>query len=207
METPQGNAPDNSKSQSPSGSTPNDRVEGGHDRGCRDGRHGRRGRGGGRFLFVLVVALAAGVAGGFIGKSLAHGHSFMGPSSDPAKREARIEQGVKRFASRIDATPEQQLKLTAIAKDAANDIAPIREKLLSAGKQALAITSAPTFDRAALERLRTEQVALGDSVSKRIAQALADAADVLTPEQRQKVAERLGERMEGRDRDGRFFRG
>ena len=83
----------------------------------------------------------------------------------------------------------------------------MREKLHSAGKQALAITSASTFDRAAMERLRAEQVALADSVSKRLTQALADAAEVLTPEQRQKVAGRLNERMEKHDRGWGFFRG
>ena len=83
----------------------------------------------------------------------------------------------------------------------------MREKLHSAGKQALAITSAPTIDRAAMERLRAEQVALADSVSKRITQAFADAAEVLTPEQRQKVAGRLTERMEHRERGWGYFRG
>ena len=79
-------------------------------------------------MFALVIALVAGVAGGFIGKSFAHGHSFMGLSSDPVKRDAQVEHGVKRFASRVDASPEQQQKLTAIAKDAAKDIAPMRDK-------------------------------------------------------------------------------
>lgn len=205
METTQGNTPVDSKPNPPLASAPNDGGNDRHSRGCRD--NGRHGRGRGRFLFALVLALVAGAAGGFIGKSLAHGHSFIGLSNDPAKRDAQVEHGVKRFASRVDATPEQQQKLTAIAKDAAKDIAPMREKLRSAGKKALEITSAPTIDRAAMERLRAEQVALADSVSKRITQALADAADVLTPEQRQKVAGRLIERMEHRERGWGSFRG
>jgi Spy/CpxP family protein refolding chaperone len=205
METAQGSIPVDSKINPPPASAPNDVGDGHRNRGCRD--HGRHGRGRGRFLFALVIALVAGVAGGFIGKSFAHGHSFMGLSSDPAKRDVQVEHRVKRFASRVDATPEQQQKLTAIAKDAAKDIAPMREKLHSAGRQALEITAAPTIDRAAMERLRAEQVAVADSVSKRITQALADAADVLTPEQRQKVAGRLNERMEHHERGWGFFRG
>ena len=207
METTQGSSPIDSKTNPQSTSVPNGGGDGRHNRGAHDGCSGQRRRGGGRFLFALVIALVAGVAGGFIGKSFAHGHSFMGLSSDPVKRDAQVEHGVKRFASRVDATPEQQQKLTAIAKDAAKDIVPMREKLRSAGKQALEITSAPTIDRAAMERLRAEQVTLADSVSKRITQALADAADVLTPEQRQKVAGRLNERMEHHERGWGFFRG
>jgi periplasmic protein CpxP/Spy len=49
--------------------------------------------------------------------------------------------------------------------------------------------TAPTIDRSAIERLRAEQIGLAETASKRIAQALADAADVLSPEQRRKVAD------------------
>jgi Spy/CpxP family protein refolding chaperone len=57
------------------------------------------------------------------------------------------------------------------------------------------LLSAATIDRAAIEALRAEQVALADATSKRLAQALADTADVLTPEQRVKLAERVSRRM------------
>ena len=49
--------------------------------------------------------------------------------------------------------------------------------------------TAPTVDRTAIERLRAEQIGLAETASKRIAQALADAAEVLSPEQRRKVAD------------------
>jgi hypothetical protein len=37
--------------------------------------------------------------------------------------------------------------------------------------------------------LRAEKIGLAETASKRIAQALADAADVLSPEQRRKAAD------------------
>jgi Spy/CpxP family protein refolding chaperone len=49
--------------------------------------------------------------------------------------------------------------------------------------------TAPTIDRSAIERLRAEQIGLAETASKRIAQALADTADVLSPEQRRKVTD------------------
>jgi Spy/CpxP family protein refolding chaperone len=54
---------------------------------------------------------------------------------------------------------------------------------------------APTIDRVALERLRVEQVQNVDALSKRILAAVEDAAEVLTPEQRQKFARHLQGRM------------
>ena len=168
------------------------------------GRHGCRG---GRFLFIIFVALAAGTAGGYIGKSYAQGRHFMAMSGDPAKMDERVDRMVKRFASKVDATPEQQQKLATIAKGASRDMAPVRDKLRDARKQAIEIARAPTVDRAALEKLRVEQLQLADSVSKRMTQALADAAEVLTPEQRHKITGRLAERMEHREHGWGWQRG
>jgi len=53
------------------------------------------------------------------------------------------------------------------------------------------LLAAPTIDRAAIEKLRAEQITLADASSKRMTQALADAGEVLNPEQRKKLAERM----------------
>ena len=44
-------------------------------------------------------------------------------------------------------------------------------------------------DRGALERIREAELKLAESASDRMVNAIADAADVLTPEQRGKLAE------------------
>jgi hypothetical protein len=49
----------------------------------------------------------------------------------------------------------------------------------------------PTVDRAALEKLRADQISTHEAVSKQLVQAVADAADVLSPEQRRKIADML----------------
>ena len=161
--------------------------------GQRCGAHGN-GRRRGAFIFTLAVALAAGLAGGYVGKSFAHGgpgHARDGMAADPAKMDQRVEHMISRLASRVDASAEQKEKLGAIAKSAVTDLAPLREKAQAARKQAIAILAAANVDRSALERLRAEQIQLADSGSKRVTQALADAADVLTPAQRTKLAERM----------------
>jgi Spy/CpxP family protein refolding chaperone len=59
------------------------------------------------------------------------------------------------------------------------------------------LLSQPQIDRGALEALRAKQSRAMDEISRRLTQSLADAAEVLTPEQRGKLAERM-ERRRGR---------
>ncbi|MBL8384301.1 MAG: Spy/CpxP family protein refolding chaperone [Burkholderiales bacterium] len=163
----------------------------------RGRRHGFRF---GKALTVIAIAAAAGFAGGYAGKSFAQGFGQRGAMSaalDPAQMDERVERMVRHFAVAVDASPEQKDRLAAIARDVARDMAPLREKMRAARKEGIALMAAPAVDRAALERLRAEQVGLADASSRRVTQALADAAEVLTPEQRQKLAERaqrFGER-------------
>jgi Spy/CpxP family protein refolding chaperone len=162
-----------------------------------------KGRRRGAFIFTLAVALAAGLTGGYVGKSFAHegsGSMRGGMPMDPAKMDQHVEHMIKRLASKVDASAEQKEKLTVIAKSAAKDLSPLREKAQSARKQGIALLSAANVDRAAIERLRAEQIQLADAGSKRLTQALADVAEVLTPAQRTKLAESLqhGRRWGGR---------
>lgn len=140
---------------------------------------------------VLVVVAGAGLA------TLAHGHGrwhrgggLMGGPVDPARLDEHVDRMLKHVAVEVDATEAQKQALAPIAKAAARDLLPLRERFRDGRRQAIALLSAPTVDRAAIETLRATQLALADEASRRIAQALADAADVLTPEQRMKLAER-----------------
>ena len=107
----------------------------------------------------------------------------------PAQIDDRIDRVTKHMAIEIDATADQQAKIAAIAKAAVADLRPLREKAQATRAQAVTLLTAPTIDRSAIERLRAEQIGLAETASKRIAQALADTADVLSPEQRRKVAD------------------
>jgi Spy/CpxP family protein refolding chaperone len=164
----------------------------------RGSRHGFRF---GKLLFVVAIAAAAGFAGSYAAKSFAQapfGHrAAMAAPMDPAQMDEHAERMVKHLAVEVDATPEQRAKLTTIAKDLARDMAPLREKLRSARTQGIELMAAPTIDRAAIEKLRAEQITLADASSKRVTQALADSAEVLTPDQRKKLAERM-QKMGGR---------
>ena len=157
------------------------------------------------FRRTAIAALVASLAAGFGGQAWAHGGGhggwhrgggFMGGPMD----DQRIERMVKHLAVDVEATPEQQAKLTEIAKAAAKDLRPLREKSRDARLQGMKLLAAPTIDRAAIERLRAEQIQAADAASRRLTQALADTAEVLTPAQRQKLAERFQRRGERRQR-------
>jgi Spy/CpxP family protein refolding chaperone len=107
----------------------------------------------------------------------------------PAQIEDRIDRGIRHAAIELDATTEQQEKLRGIAKAAIKDLLPMREKAHTARARAAELLTQPKVDRAAIEAFRTEQMALAEAASKRFAQAVADVAEVLTPEQRQKAHE------------------
>ncbi|MCG6951272.1 MAG: Spy/CpxP family protein refolding chaperone [Betaproteobacteria bacterium] len=137
---------------------------------------------------------AAGLAGGIGFKAFAHRGRFGSEPLDPAELDARIERMLKHLYVEIEATDAQKQQLEPIIKQAAQDLLPLREQMRTARRQALALFSADSIDRAALERLRVEQIQLADAGSKRLVEALADAAEVLKPEQRVALAERFEHR-------------
>ena len=156
----------------------------------------------GRFALLLILvglggALAGGLATNAFGQGMLwHARPFMGgpfmsDPFDPAQVDRHIERVIKHLAVEADATADQQTKLVGIAKGAVNDLLPLREKLQANRAKALELFTAGSIDRAAIERLRGEQLALAETASKRIAQALGDAAEALNPEQRRTLVERV----------------
>lgn len=157
----------------------------------------RRGFG---FAALITAGLLGLVGGGLVGTAVG-GHGPMGGAfrhfgghhgdhgpMDPASAKEHAARMVKHLAWAVDATDAQQQQLTQIAQAMVTDLLPAHEKMRAARGRIAALLRAPKTDRAALEALRAEHVALADDVSKRIAQGMADAADVLTPQQRSKLA-------------------
>jgi periplasmic protein CpxP/Spy len=162
----------------------------------QDGPFRRRGS---RWLIVSTVALAAALSGAVTTRAIsqhAYGPSFMRELFDPARVEDRADRMTRHVAIELDATNDQQDKLRGIVKGALKDLLPMREKSLSARERAHALLTQATIDRAAIEALRVEQMALADAASKRFAQALGDAAEVLSPQQRRNLDDRINELRE-----------
>ena len=108
-----------------------------------------------------------------------------------ADSEAHIERMVKHAAIEIDATQEQQEKITALVTAAAKDLKPVHDRMRATGKKIHDLLLADTIDRAALEQLRADRFADAERISKNLVGALADVAEVLSPEQRKLLDERI----------------
>lgn len=131
---------------------------------------------------VLVVALVGGTAA-------AWAHSNWG---DPGKIATHMENRLRSMLEEVGASAAQEDQVAAIFKTAAQDLRAIKEQFPSgAHKELHRILTAPSIDRNRLETLRAEHIRFADEASKRLAVALADAAEVLTPEQRAAVTEKM----------------
>jgi Spy/CpxP family protein refolding chaperone len=150
-----------------------------------------------RWLITAALVLAAGAAGASFangGPGLPGHHGRAGHMAmDPAAMDAHIDKMVEQFAA--DASPDQKARVAAIAKAAMADLRPAHEQFRQAHARAHELLMAPVIDRAALEQLRAAQMQRMDFISRRILAAVEDAADVLTPEQRAKLAEHLRAHM------------
>jgi periplasmic protein CpxP/Spy len=142
-------------------------------------------------LVAVIGTRAFAHGGGYCGW---HRGGFMGASLDPATLDVHLDRALKHLYVEIDATDAQKQQLGPIVTTAAQDLLPVRARMHDARRQALALLSQPHVDRAALEALRADQLKLAENASQRLTQALADVADVLTPEQRQQLAERINRR-------------
>jgi periplasmic protein CpxP/Spy len=106
--------------------------------------------------------------------------------------------GIGRVMDEIDATPEQEKKLFAIFDGVRGEMRDTMIDFRSTRGEVIDILGAATIDRDAVEKLRAERVAAMDAASKTMSAALVEAAEVLTPEQRAKLAAFIEERGEGR---------
>jgi Spy/CpxP family protein refolding chaperone len=153
------------------------------------------------FKRAAIATLIGGIAAGIGIKAFAHGGwhggGFATGALDPAAVDEHLERMLKHLYVEIDATDEQKQRLAPIVKQAAKDLLPLREKMRAARKQAIELLTGDTIDRGAIEALRAEQLQLAEQASRRIAQSLADAAEVLTPAQRRELAARAEKQGRG----------
>jgi len=101
---------------------------------------------------------------------------------------------IGRVLESVDATDTQRAQIKQIMQAARNDLKGQQESGRKLREQGLTLFAAPNVDAAALESLRQQIQVQHEVVSKRMGQAMVEAARVLTPEQRAKFADQMKKR-------------
>jgi periplasmic protein CpxP/Spy len=119
------------------------------------------------------------------------GHAMMAPGG-------MFGGHFKHMLDRVGATDAQRSQIEAIYKSARQDLAGQRETGKKLHEQMATLYAATNVDAAAIEAVRVQLSAQHEAASKRMSQATVEAARVLTPEQRLKIAEVMKKRHERR---------
>ncbi len=159
----------------------------------------------GFFKRAAIATLIGGIAAGIGVTAFAQGGRYCGwhrgglmaGPLDPAQVDEHLDRMLKHLYVEIDATDEQKQNLGPIVKQAAKDLLPLRERVREARGKALELLTQDSVNRTAIEALRAEHLQLAEQASRRIAQALADVAEVLTPAQRKELASRIERHRRG----------
>jgi Spy/CpxP family protein refolding chaperone len=154
-----------------------------------------------RLFFAGLLVAAAGM---FTLTAFAQGMPHHGPGG-PGGHDGMFfgplgGRGLDRMLDSVKATDAQRTQIKQIAQAAVADLKAQHEARKGLHDQAVAIFTAPTVDAAAAETLRQQMLAQHDQASKRMLQAMLDISRVLTPEQRQQLAQKMQQRHEMMER-------
>ncbi len=139
-------------------------------------------------LAAIVAArpIAAAVQGGARhGLGGRWGHHRLSPEA----MHEHIQVGVKWALRGVDATEDQQKRVRDIVAGAVDDLHRLKDQHQRNREAFVAQLAGADVNREELEAVRKAEMALADDASRRLVQALADVAEVLTPEQRQGLLE------------------
>jgi Spy/CpxP family protein refolding chaperone len=167
----------------------------------------------------LLAALSAGWTAaahaappaGFAPASMQGGPGTMGPHGGPGAMGPHGGPGglplggrmLERMLDDVAATAEQRAQIRAIAEAAAADLRTLAEAQRGARQQALQLFAQPQLDAAAVEAQRQKMLQDHDAMSRRVTQAMLDVGRTLTPEQRVRLVERIGQRRDPMQRHPR----
>jgi Spy/CpxP family protein refolding chaperone len=159
-------------------------------------------------MLVTLAVAAAGVSasiaqaqpaageGRGVGRHAMHG----GPMGMHGPMGGRM---LERALDSVNATPEQRTRIRDIMKAATDDARQQRVASRGLREQLMALFAQPTIDARAVESLRQQMVQQHDQSSRRWTRALLDASAVLTPQQRQQLADHMKQRREMMERHQR----
>jgi periplasmic protein CpxP/Spy len=97
----------------------------------------------------------------------------------------------------VGATPDQRQKIRSQLQAVRPEMTAMRESQRALRNRLAQLLSADQPDRAAIEQLRVERMAQMDASSRRMSEVLISVSEVLTPQQRKQLLERMQRRQRG----------
>lgn len=144
-------------------------------------------------LRVAGVAAALAVGGAAAQAQPSHGGFHRGPAM--MAPGGLFGGHMEHLLDLVNATDSQRSQIDAIFKAARQDLSGQREAGRKLHEQMATLYTATNVDAAAIEAVRVQMSAQHEAASKRMSQASVEAARVLTPEQRAKIAELMRKRQ------------
>lgn len=146
------------------------------------------------------LAISAAGAFGLIDLASAHSRADMPPAGNwrggpgMGMAGAGLPLGgpmLDRLLDDVKASDAQRDQLHRIAEAAQADLKPAAEAARADHARMVELFAQPSVDAAAVEALRQKMLARHDQLTRRVNVAMLDAAKVLTPEQRQEMADHM----------------
>jgi periplasmic protein CpxP/Spy len=146
-----------------------------------------------KWLLAIPLAGVLAVSAAYAGNQGAGGG---GPADGGGRHHGRAGEfgrfRMHHLLGAAGATDAQKAQIKAIFVGLRPQMQALRNERMKVRKQLTQALTAATVDTTSIEQLRRESVKLTDQHSALITQGLVKASQVLTPEQRQKVAAELG---------------
>jgi Spy/CpxP family protein refolding chaperone len=141
-----------------------------------------------RYRLAIVVAIPLILTG----VALAHAHKAGGHhgSNDAHHIEMHLDH-MSQLLTRIGASEAQKKQMDVILRGAFTSLKAAKDQHQAAFGQFHELLLSSSIDRGRIESLRAEQIRSLDELSKNFALAFADAAEVLSPDQRAALAQEI----------------
>ena len=147
-------------------------------------------------LLAVPVLLGAGICAvraHAADDGFGFGPPGFGGDGSPEQHKAFMQKRLDKMLDMLKATDSQRTAIKAIAERMFTEMQPVHQQHKQLHDAMVAAFTADTVDRAAVEKLRLQVTALVDQGSQVFSKGLLDAAQVLTPEQRQTLAKFIQE--------------
>ncbi len=148
-------------------------------------RHRRRGR-----LRYVVIGFLVALVG--VGAFAAHKRHSAWHGGD--KFSNFVEHRLDHALEELDATFDQKAKIKPVLRQASEDMRKVVLDMRNTRDAYMLALLSSKVDREKVEALRAEQFAAIDQASQRVAKAVSEAAEILTPMQRGRLANRIEQR-------------